>query len=117
MPRVFCVANLHYEACASSSCLPTKCWAGTDAASGDFPDQYQLDHIIEVEATTNGHDNGYSGWVQLDDGRIFVVNYTDDTAAAGKANPSMLGVPWIRGTWLDAEDLPPGQAEMLRSRL
>ena len=88
-----------------------------DAASGDFPDQYQLDHIIEVEATTNGHDNGYSGWVQLDDGRIFVVNYTDDTAAAGKANPSMLGVPWIRGTWLDAEDLPPGQAEMLRSRL
>jgi hypothetical protein len=77
-----------------------------DARRDGFPDQYQLDHIIEVEACVSGHENGYSGWVQLDDGRIFVVNYTDDTAAACVANPHMLGVPWIRGTFLDAEDLP-----------
>ncbi len=81
-----------------------------DAATGDFPDQYPLDHIVEVEACVNGHENGYSGWVQLEDGRVFVVNYTDDTAAACKANPGMFGVPWIRGTCLTPEDLPPAAA-------
>jgi hypothetical protein len=75
-----------------------------NAARGDFPDQYQFDHIIEVEATVNGHENGYSGWVQLEDGRVFVVNYADDTAAACKANPGMFGVPWIRGTYLETND-------------
>lgn len=39
--------------------------------------------FIEVEASIAGIEQGYSGWVQLDDGRIFVVNYTDDTAAWG----------------------------------
>ena len=77
-----------------------------DAGLDNFPDQYQLDHIVEVEACVNGHENGYSGWVQLEDGRIFVVNYTDDTAAACKANPGMFGVPWIRGTFLDEGGLP-----------
>ncbi len=66
-----------------------------------FPDQYQLDHIIEVDASVNGLDSGYSGWVQLQDGRVFVVNYTDDTSAACVPNATMLGVPWIRGTFLD----------------
>lgn len=77
------------------------------AAHDGFPDQHQLDHIVEVEASANGHEQGYSGWVQLGDGRIFVVHYTDDTAAASSANPHMFGVPWIRGTFLSLDDLPP----------
>ncbi len=81
------------------------------AASGEFPDQYQLDHIIEVGATIIGGDQGYSGWVELEDGRIFVVNYTDDTAPMLRYDPyqgsALLGIPWIRGTFLLPSDLPP----------
>lgn len=76
------------------------------ASKDGFPDQYQLDHILEVEATTNGQDQGYSGWIQLDDGRIFVVAYTDDTSSASIVNENSFGVPWIRGTFLDLSDLP-----------
>ena len=75
------------------------------AADGVFPDQYQLDHIIEVEATISGCDQGYSGWVELDDGRIFVVNYTDDTARWNcDATYPPLGVSWIRGTYILPSD-------------
>ena len=77
------------------------------AARDGFPDQYQLDHMIEIEASASGHDQGYSGWIQLDDGRIFVVHYTDDTSAASRPNPHNFGVPWIRGTFLELSDLPP----------
>ena len=77
------------------------------AARDGFPDQHQLDHIVEVEASANGHEQGYSGWTQLEDGRIFVVQYTDDTAPASSSNPHMFGVPWIRGTFLSLDDLPP----------
>jgi len=77
------------------------------AADGVFPDQYQLDHVIEVEASVSGCDQGYSGWTQLEDGRILVLNYTDDTA---RWNRDMtwppLGVAWIRGTFIHPEDLP-----------
>jgi hypothetical protein len=76
-----------------------------------FPDQYQLDHIVEVDASVNGEDQGYSGWVQLEDGRIFVVNYTDDTSGAVLQNTFHLGVPWIRGTWLTLGDLPPASRD------
>ncbi len=41
----------------------------------------------------------------LDDGRIFVVHYTDDTSAASTPNPHNFGVPWIRGTFLSLSDL------------
>jgi hypothetical protein len=41
--------------------------------NGKFPDQYQLDRIIEIEASAHGWDHGYSGWVQVEDGRVFVV--------------------------------------------
>lgn len=79
-----------------------------DAAHDGFPDQYQLDHMLEIEASVNGHDQGYSGWVELPDGRVFVVHYTDDTAPAVSANAHHLGVPWIRGTFLEPDDLLPG---------
>ena len=79
------------------------------AARDGFPDQYQLDHIIEVGMCASGHENGYSGWVEMDDGRIFVVNYTDDTAAATHPTAYLFGVPWIRGTLLERSDLPPSK--------
>jgi hypothetical protein len=81
------------------------------AGKDGFPDQYQLDHILEVEASASGHDQGYSGWIQLDDGRVFVVHYTDDTSAASRPNPHNFGVPWIRGTFLSLADLPPAKPE------
>ena len=84
------------------------------AARDGFPDQYQLDHMVEVGATVNGHDQGYSGWVQLDDGRIFVVEYTDDTAAGEYPTMDMFGVPWIRGTFLSPSDLPPRTGQRRR---
>jgi len=77
------------------------------AGANRFPDQYQLDHIVEVEASTNGYEQGYSGWVQLDDGRVFVVNYTDDSAPVAEGHGSGYGIPWIRGTFLSRDDLPP----------
>jgi hypothetical protein len=76
-----------------------------------FPDQYQLDHLIEIEASAAGQDQGYSGWTQLDDGRIFVVHYTDDGSSVSLPNPNNLGVPWIRGTFLSPGDLPPPKPE------
>ena len=54
-------------------------------------------------------DQGYSGWVELADGRIFVVNYTDDTVLnwAPKGEGKFEVPPWIRGTYLLPSDLPP----------
>jgi len=80
------------------------------AARDGFPDQYQLDHIIQVEASAAGGDQGYSGWIQLTDGRIFIVNYTDDTAPMVMRDPydtGLLGITWIRGTFVHPSDLPP----------
>ena len=84
--------------------------AAWSARSDGFPDQYQLDHIIEIEGSALGNDQGYSGWVQLDDGQIFVANYTDDTAPmVKKTKPGhpwpWLGIPWIRGTFVLPSDL------------
>ena len=80
-----------------------------------FPDQHQLDHIIEIGASIAGNDQGYSGWIQLDDGRIFVVDYTDDGAPINTGPQAghqarvwpRLGITWIRGTYLLPSDLPP----------
>ncbi|MFA6110157.1 MAG: sialidase family protein [Candidatus Latescibacterota bacterium] len=77
-----------------------------EARLDGFPDQYQLDRVLEVDASIRGWDQGYSGWTELDDGRLFVVNYTDDTAPACRRTsdwPS--GLPWIRGTWIEPGDL------------
>ena len=79
----------------------TSSWS---AASGEFPDQYQLDHMIEVEASVAGADQGYSAWVELDDGKIFVAAYTDDGAPALWG--SNMGISWMRGTFLESGDLP-----------
>ena len=77
------------------------------ASRDGFPDQYILDRVLKVEATAGGSDQGYSGWIVLDDGRIFMVNYTDDTAPACPNTPNWpTGLPWIRGTWIDLRELP-----------
>jgi hypothetical protein len=77
-------------------------------AEDGFPDQYALDHMVEVDATISGCDQGYSGWARLPDGRIFVLNYTDDGARWNcDAGDPTLGVSWIRGTHVLPEDLPP----------
>lgn len=75
-----------------------------------FPDQYQLDHVLEIEASVFGIDQGYSGWTPLHDGRLFVVNYTDDTAVAWPATgPYLYRCSWIRGTYVLPSDLPPAE--------
>ena len=81
----------------------TSSWS---ADSGEFPDQYQLDHIIEVEASVAGADQGYSAWTEFDDGRIFIAAYTDDGAPTLWG--SNMGISWMRGTFLEPDDLPPG---------
>lgn len=77
-----------------------------DASTDGFPDQYQLDHILEVQASGIGWDQGYSGWVELEEG-LYIVNYTDDAAppcvAGGQGRG---GIPWIRGTMVRHAELP-----------
>ena len=83
-----------------------------NATSGQFPDQYQLDHITEVDASATGQDQGYSGWCQIENevgaksDKIFVTAYTDDTAPVCEATHGggTMGVAWIRGTFITKED-------------
>ena len=79
----------------------TSSWS---AEVGEFPDQYQLDHMIEVEASVAGIDQGYSAWIELDDGRLFVAAYTDDGAPTLWG--AKMGITWMRGTFLEPGDLP-----------
>ena len=65
-----------------------------NARRGRLPDQYQLDHMLEIStnppadpvAYSEGHrgeassgvpDNGYSSWVELPDGNVYFVDYTN----------------------------------------
>jgi hypothetical protein len=75
------------------------------AAGGEFPDQYQLDRLVEINGSIAGWDQGYSGWVQLEDGRILILNYTDDTARWNRGYPNG-GTSWIRGTYVSPDELP-----------
>ncbi len=49
------------------------------ASSGELPDQYQRDRLIQIHGNTPepGPDHGYSTWIMLDDGRIFLADYTN----------------------------------------
>lgn len=50
-----------------------------DARSGGYPDQYESERMLELHAKTHEQpDNGYSSWVQLDDGEILVLDYTNE---------------------------------------
>jgi hypothetical protein len=63
-------------------------WAW-NARSGKYPDQYTIDRMLEINPNTPGPDrnpdNGYSSWLQLPTGEIYMVDYTTrgDRAPAG----------------------------------
>jgi hypothetical protein len=71
------------------------------AASGSWPDQYQRDHLIQIYANPfiPGHspDHGYSSWLTLPDGRIFLVDYSNRNDPAGKSH--------LVGVYIDRADL------------
>ena len=52
-----------------------------DAASGEYPDQYQRDRLIQMHANDphqkHSPDHGYSSWLFLEDGRICFTDYTN----------------------------------------
>jgi len=71
------------------------------AASGLWPDQYQRDRLIQIYANPfiPGHspDHGYSSWLTLPDGRIFLVDYSNRNDPAGKSH--------LVGVYIDQADL------------
>jgi hypothetical protein len=53
-----------------------------EASQRRLPDQYQLDHVVEIHgnpprADDYAPDNGYSSWLELPDGSIYFVDYTN----------------------------------------
>ena len=73
-----------------------------NAASNEYPDQYQRDHIVEVDWDPQA-DYGGSSWVQFPDGEIFVAYYTAEETRHQR--------PYIKGCYLYPSDfkspLPP----------
>ncbi|MBI3974270.1 MAG: exo-alpha-sialidase [Chloroflexi bacterium] len=58
-----------------------------DARSGTYPDQYELDRLLELHANTHERpDNGYSTWLQFDDGEILVLDYTNQGDPLGQSH-------------------------------
>ena len=77
-------------------------WSWTwSAASGDYPDQYQRDRMLQIHANHVDQkpvpDHGYSSWLPLPDGRIILVDYTNCGDEPGKSH--------IVGVHLTAEDI------------
>lgn len=57
------------------------------ARSGQYPDQYEIDRILELHANTHeAPDNGYSTWLQLDVGKILVLDYTNQGDPRGQSH-------------------------------
>lgn len=56
-------------------------------AKRGYPDQFRRDRCVRLDynGTFAAGDGGYSGWTQMDDGRIVIVDYT--TGAAGTLPP------------------------------
>ena len=60
---------------------PDHLWSW-QAGGGHYPDQYGLDRVMEVHANPPPPggpppDNGYSSWVEMPDGSIYLVDYTN----------------------------------------
>ena len=66
-----------------------------DAASGTYPDQYQRDHVVEVDWDPQA-DFGGSDWVQFPDGEIFVAYFTAEETHHQR--------PYIKGCYLKPGD-------------
>jgi hypothetical protein len=68
-----------------------------NAASGTYPNQYEIDRWLEIDYNSNPRpDHGYSSWLQFDNGDIFVADYSNKTAAPGKA--------MLKGYWMTVRD-------------
>ena len=71
------------------------------AASGDYPDQYQRNRMVQIHANHPDQkpypDHGYSSWLTLPDGRIILVDYTNCGDIAGKSH--------LVGVHLEPEDI------------
>ena len=69
--------------------------------SRKWPDQYQRDRLIQIYANPNTPhhhpDHGYSSWLPLEDGRIFLVDYTNRGDTGGKSH--------LVGVYLNPQDL------------
>lgn len=72
-----------------------------DASSGDYPDQYQQQRMIQIHGNhpeqPTWPDHGYSSWLMLDNGQIMWVDYTNYGDPAGCAH--------LVGVFIDPEDL------------
>ena len=66
-----------------------------DASSGEYPDQYQRDNIVEVDWDPQA-DFGGSTWVQFPDGEIFCAYYTAEETGHQR--------PYIKGCYLKPSD-------------
>ena len=69
------------------------------ASSGELPDQYQRNRLIQIHGNTPepGPDHGYSSWIMLDDGRVFLADYTN----FGDVRPTC----HLVGVYLEPDDL------------
>jgi hypothetical protein len=90
---------------------PEHFWAWS-AGSGQLPNQHEEDHVLEVEAhvTQEGRrDLGYSSWIELPDGRIFIADYTNNGGDEDPASPTRKA--YIRGTYLYETDFQGAPAQ------
>jgi len=75
------------------------------SASGEWPDQYQRDRIIQIHPNppnqphdpNHSPDHGYPSWLVLEDGRILFLDYTNYGDPQGKSH--------LVGVYLEPEDL------------
>jgi hypothetical protein len=94
--------------------LPVLVWQWL-AKDGKWPDQYQRDRLIQIHANPIGPkhrpDHGYSSWLTLSDGRIFLVDYTNRGDSPGKSH--------LVGVYIEPQDLmdkPASRRPILKSQ-
>lgn len=72
------LSGVNYESVNETE--PVFNWSWT-AKPGRFPDQYQIDRVLEIQPNPpvagQRPDNGYSSWLQLPTGEIYLVDYTN----------------------------------------
>ena len=72
-----------------------------NAASGEYPDEYQQRRMIQIHANhpdqPPGPDHGYSSWLMLDGGRMMWVDYTNYGDPAGSSH--------LVGVYIDPDDI------------
>ncbi|HTO02444.1 MAG TPA: hypothetical protein VL069_02025, partial [Opitutus sp.] len=80
--------------------LPIATWHW-QAKDGKWPDQYQRDRLVQIHSNPIGvkhrPDHGYSSWLTLKDGRIFLVDYTNRGDAPNKSH--------LVGVYINPEDI------------